>query len=107
MVPVPLLNLLRNVTRLANLLMAMFAISSWTTKKELVDHLNHPEDKRLVQVVALLELCTHGRGNDVQGKSVGEDEHGVHFGFEEGQIAYELCLRAQMLASATASGALH
>ena len=32
---------------------------------ELVNHLDHPEDERLVLTVALLEVCKHGRGGDV------------------------------------------
>ena len=33
---------------------------------ELVDHLDHTEDKGLVRAVALLEVGTHGGGGDVQ-----------------------------------------
>ena len=42
---------------------------------ELVDHLDHPEDEKLGQVVALLEVYAHGREGDVQDEEVGDNEH--------------------------------
>ncbi len=58
----------------------------------MVDHLDHPQDKRLVRAVALLEVQPHGSGGDVQCKGTGNNEHSRNLDIKDGHVAVELSL---------------
>ena len=59
---------------------------------QLVNHLDDPEDQRLVRVVALLEVRAHQHQGQVQGKGTGHDEHRRGVDVLEGDVAHKLCL---------------
>ena len=74
---------------------------------QLVQHLDSPENKRLVRLVALLEVRLHRCGRKVQRKCAGHDEDGGSVDILEGQVTNKLCLDDGTDVSKVGSNVVH